>query len=324
MSRRNQILVGVLVVQLLLAVVVFWPRGSKAGGGEAMLADLDQVIEITVQDNAGHSIVLTKLNGAWVLPEIDDYPVPADKVSALLEKLEAFTTSRLVTKTASSHRRLKVADDAFERRVRLKRQDGVVSTFYLGSSPNYGVIHIRLDKQNQVYMVSDLSLTDVGAQAAGWVDAVYLSIEREQVVELTLENANGEFVFTRSENASAGADDRIWSMAGLGEGETLSQNSVTALLNRVSTLRMIAPVGKQELPKYGLQYPRALVTVKTRDAEGNTHTVVLRVGAKDAESNQYTVIASTSPYYVRVAEYAVQDFIEKTHQDFIEPPPAAQ
>jgi len=60
MNKRNQILAAVLVVQLIVIAVVFWPRNTAAGGGEAVFTDLDQVVQITIADNAGSEIVLTR------------------------------------------------------------------------------------------------------------------------------------------------------------------------------------------------------------------------------------------------------------------------
>jgi hypothetical protein len=133
-------------------------------------------------------------------------------------------------------------------------------------------------------------------------------------VALTLENANGRFEFEKDE---AGA----WTMTDLAADETLSENNVNSLASRVSSLRMLRPLGKTEQDDYGLKEPNAVVTVETRDDEGNTKTYTIRVGAKDDEDNSYVVISSESPYHVRVSEYTVRDFVEKARDGFLELPP---
>ncbi len=57
-----------------------------------------------------------------------------------------------------------------------------------------------------------------------------------------------------------------------------------------------------------------------RSAEA-VETYTLRVGAKDDEDNSYVVSSSESPYYVRVSNYTVKDFVERTRDDFLEQPP---
>jgi hypothetical protein len=48
-----------------------------------------------------------------------------------------------------------------------------------------------------------------------------------------------------------------------------------------------------------------------------------RVGAQDPEDLSYVVISSESPYYVRVSEYTVKDFVENAREGFLVVPPTA-
>ena len=82
-----------------------------------------------------------------------------------------------------------------------------------------------------------------------------------------------------------------------------------------------APLGKMEQDAYGLKAPSAVITVKTRDQAGTIKTSTLRVGAKDEKDSSFVVISSESPYYVRVAGYAVQNFVEKARDYFLQLPP---
>ena len=61
MNRGNQILVGILVVQLVLGVVVFWPRQAAVAAGEPLLAgvEVDQIARVTLRDAAGEQVQLT-------------------------------------------------------------------------------------------------------------------------------------------------------------------------------------------------------------------------------------------------------------------------
>jgi len=61
--------------------------------------------------------------------------------------------------------------------------------------------------------------------------------------------------------------------------------------------------------------------VQSRDDEGKVESLTLRVGAQSGEDNSYVVISSESPYYARAAGYSVEDYLEKTREDFLEPPP---
>ena len=315
MSRTNRILAVVLAIQIVLVAVAFWPKSASVAGGESLLAGLEaeQITQLTISDATGKQIKLAKEMGNWVLPEADDYPCLANKAPEFLEKIVALKTNRLVTQTPASHKRLKVAADAFERRLELELADGTTHRLYLGTSPSYGAIHVRADGQDEVYLAS-LSASEAGVNASNWVDTLYFSLTQDQIVAMTLENGNGRFEFEKDD---AGA----WAMKELAAGETLNENNVTGLANRVASLRMLRPLGKTEQSEYGLQEPRAVITIQTREGEVNTKSYAIRVGAKSDEDNSYVVISSESPYYVRVSEYAVKDFVEKARDDFLELPP---
>jgi hypothetical protein len=315
MSRGNQVLTGILIVQLVVVGLVFWPRAAPAAGGELLLGELqaDQIVEVTIRDQEG-SIRLVKEVGTWVLPDAGDFPCKEDAVSGFLDKLVALKADRLVTQTRSSHGRLKVADDDFERIVEFALADGTSHVLYLGTSPSYSVSHVRVKGQDQVYLVSDLSSMDATTSAGTWIDTQYVTLVQDQVYELTLENANGRFVFTKD-------DAGTWTMSGLGADETFKESAVTSLVSRVSALRMTRPLGTEEKDYYKLGQPLAVLTVRTRDEGGATQTHTLAVGARLVEENAHFTKWSDSPYYVLVAQYTVKEWIEGTRDGFLELPP---
>lgn len=317
MNRTNQILAAVLALQIVLLAVIFWPKpATSIAGGESLFAGLeaDQIVRLTIHGADGEQIQLVEGAEGWGLPEADDYSTLEDKVPELLDKIVALTADRLVTQTSASHKRLKVADDAFERLIEFELADGTGHKLYLGSSPTFQVIHVRADDQDEVYLASGLSPSDAGVQAANWVDTEYFSVDKDQMVALTLENENGRFEFEKD-------DAGTWTMKGLAADETLNQNNVKGLASRAASVRMLRPLGKEAQDDYGLDSPSATVTIETKDDEGNVKTYTLQVGAQSEEDNSYVVTSSESPYYVRVSSHIVQDFTQKGRDNFLELPP---
>ncbi len=311
MKRHNQILAGVLAVQIILSVVVFWPRSSSAVEREPLFPDLqaDDVVALTITDADGNSISLRKVTGDWTLPDADDYPAQADKIGPLLDKIAGLTTGRLVTRTDASHKQLQVAQDDFVRRVEFETTDGTRHILYLGSSPSYGATHFRVDGQSETYLTDAITSWDVNASASSWVDTAYLSVPQADVTRMTLENGNGAFTFVRD-------DEGNWTMEGLAAEETVAEDQVAAVVRQAASVNMTQPLGKEERVAYGMGEPSAVVTLETAN-----RTVTLRVGAKDSDDNSYVVISSESPYYVRVAEFSVKSLVENTRDDFIQTPP---
>lgn len=316
MNRTNQTLAAVLALQIVLVAAIFWPRpATSIASGESLFVGLeaDQIVRLAISDAEDEQIQLTKGATGWVLPQADDYATQENKVPELLDKIVELKANRLVAQTPASHKRLKVADDAFERLIEFELDDGTRHKLYVGSAPTYRVVHVRADDQDEVYLASGLSAADARAQASVWIDTLYLSVPKDQVVALTIENENGGFEFEKD-------DAGTWTMKDLAADETLNESNMPSLVSRLSSLRMLQPLGKVEQDDYGLQDPSAVVTVQTRDEEGTVKDYTLHVGAKSGDDS-YVVISSESPYYVRVSAYTVKDFVEKTRDGFLKLPP---
>lgn len=316
LNRRNLVLVGTLILQMILVAVVLWPRSTESSGeGQSLFPGVEaaQVVALSISDATGETIDLASSAGSWVLPDADNYPCQEGKVPDLLAKLVALRGDSLVTQTGDSHKRLKVAEDDFVRRIEFELADGTRYQLYVGSSPTFSATHIRVEGQNQVYLTSELSSSDAGTQATAWVDRTYFSVTRGDIVELTLENDNGQLGFVK-----VGED---WSLKDLALDEAFSDSSFQSLLSRASSISMLRPLGREDQESYGLQRPTAVVTIRTHSDDGGDKTYTLSIGAQDAQDSSYVIKSSESPYYVRVSEFTVQEFVDKARDDYLELPP---
>jgi hypothetical protein len=303
---------GLLVVQVALSVVVFWPRKTGAAAAEALFPDVspEDIVELTVSDDTGNSLHLALVGGAWVLADADGYPARLESVTRVLEALTDLQTGRLVTRTEPSHRSLQVAADDFLRRIVFKLSDGSTHAVYLGSSPRYGATHVRVFGQDEVYLTSDLLTWDVGTAPGAWVDTTYVSVPREEITSLKVTNANGTFELTQGPPGPDG--EPTWSLVGLESDDTLDDAIVNSLVSRAATVNMAEPLGKEERASFGLAAPSALVTIDTAD-----ETIAIAVGASDAEEQFYTVKASTSAYYASVSVWSLRDLVEYSRDDLL-------
>lgn len=315
LGRFSQILIACLAIQLVIVGIVFWPTRAASGAGGLVLDsfEMEDVSSLTITDDTGKQIVLQKGAAGWVLPEAGDYPVKIDKVTELLDSLVGLSTNRLVTRTAASHKRLQVANDDFARQIIVDTAGGESYILYLGSA-NVGSTHVRLAGQNETYLTGDLSVWQINPGASSWVDVDYFHVEREDITAITLQNANGEFHVEKDATGE-------WTMAGLAEDEQLETSIVTALTSRVSSIRLVEPIGVKKEAWLGLDPPQATVSLTTKAEGEGEQAYTIRVGAKN-ESDNYAVSASTSPYYVWVGSFAVQDFLERDREAFLAKPEA--
>ena len=311
MNKLNRILAGLLVLQIVVAAVVLWPRPAASGESASLLPGVeeDNIVGLTIADANDRSITLARIDGAWVLPDAGNYPADETKVTTLVTKIVGLKADRVVTQTSASHKRLKVAEDDFERRIDVELADGSRQRLYVGNSPTWQAAHVRADGQDEVYLTGELTAQDAGFEATSWVDTLYLSIPRDQIVRITVENAQGTLDLEK--------EGETWTLQGLAPDETLDEAKVNGLLNRVTSVSLLEPLGRDGAAAYGLDQPLAVVTVYTDD--GATH--VLRVGAQDPEDMSYVIASSDSDYYVRVREFVVQNLVEYGKQDLLVPPP---
>ncbi len=316
MTRAKWILLSGLVLQLALTAFVYWPRGAPAAADTPLLVDFDpgQVSGLTIQDDSGDQIRFTRRDGVWVLPEADDFPADNAKIRTMLEKLQAIRTGRLVTRTAASHARLQVAQEQFLRRITVEYPDGNRQVIYLGSSAGPKATHVRLADQNEVYLTGDITIWEAPARANTWVNTSYLQLAQEEITGAVLTNANGVFTFVQDESGG-------WTMPDLEEGEVFLSDNLDFMLNRLSNLHLLEPLGKSVEPHYGLDSPQAVVELTLTDASGNSRPVVVKVGVQDPRDENYIVSASTSEYIVKVAKNTVDGLVHHSRADFLEPPP---
>ncbi len=343
-ERLNQLLVGLLVIQVILSVVVLWPKAPAAAQAEPLFPALTageedgeedgeepaengvDIVDLRITDAEGNEVHLARVDGEWVLPEAGDFPARLDRIQPILEGIAGLNTARLVTRTDASHKQLQVAKSDFSRRITFETTDGEAYTLFLGSSPSYGATHFRVAGQKETYLTSDLSAWEIGATAVTWIDAQYQNVALSDVQQMTLENENGVFVFFREETDDDEDDDddeeetgaeAPWTMEGLEADETLAPTRITAMIRQAAVINMLAPLGREEKAEYGLDDPTAVATLELADK-----TVTVRVGARAGAQldDGYVVKSSESPYYVHVAEYSVQNLVENGRDDFLETP----
>lgn len=318
MTSVQKILAIVLVLQVILAGIIFWSQRPVSVESGPLLSDFEaeNVVALKIENGEGDNVELAKLNGAWVLSSGGDYPADQEAVSTLLDKLAAIQTDRLVTRTKDSHKRLQVAADDFSHRVQLELDSGATDELFFGTSPNPRSIHVRLADQNEVFLTGELLSHEVDAVVSNWIDPTYVNLDREQVSAMMLENANGAFELQKT--------DDEWTLLGLEEGEEFDPAGANSLLGQLASMRMTAPLGTEEQPEYGLVNPSASLAVTVEDGAGAERVYTLAVGALDPQSDTYVVKWSDSDYYVTIARFTGNRLIDVTRDDFITAPPAVE
>lgn len=315
-SRWIPLLVLLLLLQLALTALVYWPRASSTSAGEPLLAGFDpaQVQAVTISDGNERSLRVARQAGGWVLPDAGDFPVKGEKVTGLLDKIAALQRDRLVGSQETTLTQLNVSDASFTRRIAMEMADGATHTLYVGDGPRFRTGHVRLGGENSAYLSLDFSPDESAIRMGDWIDVSFVRIAEASVQKMTLENSNGLFDFYRDEAGQ-------WQMAGLAEGESFNPNNLVSLLTTLSSLNMTEPLGKEEKAEYGLDNPTARVSVEYTDDSGAAKSAEIRIGALDESQSYYVVSSSESPYLVHISKFSLERFVERTREEFLQQPP---
>lgn len=325
MSKLNKLLILALGLQVLMIL------GMRLDDDRTHVVqpvtvleklDADQVTKVQVfgapQEKDGppqNSVTLSKVNGKWGVADADDYPVDGKKVEDFLKSLAKLRSRTTVLTKATYHDKLQVSDKKYVRKIVLTA-GAEERTLFVGSSPSFKNVHVRLAGKDEVLLVSDFASSDAGDRAWSWVDRTYVKYGDDQVWKVKVQNKKGSVDLERD---PAG---KQW--AALGVNKPLDESAVSELVRKASTINVESPVGKALKPEYGLDNPLATVTLITGTSTiagappPSTETVTVKIGAKIEAENQYYVKASTKEHVVRVAGWSVEPLLEKSKDDLLE------
>ncbi len=174
----TKLLSGLLVFQIFLAGAMYFgnQQESDFDTDKPLLAIASTDVQKLVIQGEDSSAILEKSDSGWVLPELQGLPVNVSKVDEILEKLESAKTGWPVASSSSSHERLEVADDAFQRKISIGLESGGEKQLLMGTSPGYRSIHARVEGEDDIYNVK-LAKFDFPDSHDDWLDRNLLELE---------------------------------------------------------------------------------------------------------------------------------------------------
>lgn len=340
LNRTNLYLAALLALQvILLAVVAVTSTGTESRMVAPILSEvaIADVGRLLIADNLENEMTFARGESGWVLPDADDFPLDSAKIDEMLAKLAAMDTRRLVASNPANFARLEVKDDDFRRRITLQAGESS-AVLYLGGSGGANTVYVRRGDENEVYLGSGLSSWELSTQVSTWLDANYVDVPVDDLLEINVRREDGSFTFLR--------DGDNWTYAGLGEGEVFEDTRMPLVSRNAATIRMQAPLGLEALAEYGLDAPAVVVDVRYRQllepetesadepAEGAAETVdepaepeyteatySLTFGAT-MEDGDIVLKSSEAEYYVLARDTVLNAFTNLVHAELVKPPEA--
>jgi len=297
MNKTNKILSVLLAIQLLLTGYLFWSGHRPATATVELLAGLNasQVQRVVISESDDKQVVLRRNDKGWLVELAPDreYPADREKVETMLSRLAGLQSGRLVSRTKSGQRRLKVTGDLYNRKVELVTDKGT-RTLYLGTSPSYQSVHVRVGDSDEVYLVRDLAAWELPGEPSGWWQGRYLDFDPAQVLEVEVSNRQGTLHLIRES-----AKDP-WRLDGAGpQPDAKKVASLLPALCRVTINQVVADSAWE--PKGD---PEA--TVQLKSAGGQEE---LNIWPRAGENSDYPVKVAGSQFYAKAGSYVVEPIL---------------
>ncbi|MCC6219649.1 MAG: DUF4340 domain-containing protein [Deltaproteobacteria bacterium] len=301
----------ILAIQVILIVFMHLGGDELATyvANQPLMAFNDKIVDrIVIEEKEKSPLIIAKGENGWLLPENHDFPIEKTKLDGILNSINQIKRPYAVGNTELAAKKLRVASDDFEKKVVFYQKEQPVGSLFMGTSPVYKKVHVRVNEEAEIFEVPFDSYA-LNADKSNWQDNAYLHLDKESIAKLSL---NG-FVLERKEGAA-------FAVSKLSENESTRSDKANELLEKVSNISFSDVIGKEPKPEHKdyqevLSYTVGLKSEKTRE---------YKFRAKDKEATDYVLKISDDPYYFEVKKYVVEDLEKAKREDLIEVKAALQ
>jgi hypothetical protein len=296
------ILAAVLALQVVVAVGVNMSQHDYRAfeaEGNLLAFDMKTVDRIRIDGDAGASVLLDKQENQWRLPELNDFPADQGNVKRLLERLAKLEKGLPVATTQGAAKRFKVAKASFERKLTLLQDDQAQATLYVGTSPDFRKVHVRLPDESDIRSV-EFNTYEVGVKPEDWIDKAILAYKADDIKRVVLSD------FTLQQQ-----DDKLV-VSGLAEDEETVENETKRLFDRIAGLNIRSVLNMTEAPNEGQDEAALRYTIDLKSGETREYRF-----SKPAEADDYVLKVSHRDELFQVDTWLVDTIKEVTRDKLV-------
>jgi len=309
--RLQRSLAALLVFQVCLVVVSWWPRGGPQEPHPLFAFQAADVTRVRIARKPAEGqperwLELARDDGhGWRIESASGYPADPARVDALLTKLTGISVRSPIATRATSHDALQVGERQYGRRIELTTAEGG-HELWIGAAASNSV-NLRLAGSPDVYGVKGLSEWSLADDARSYWNPIYVAAPLAEITALDVQNAQGPLHFRRNESG--------WSLEGAPPDRSLDTKAVEDFLGSLLEVRLSEPVGTEPLPAQGLDGSlRVTWTLTSSDSSLGGGYVV---GAEEGPS--VYVKSDTHPFVVRAAKAGFERLRKARLEDFLTP-----
>jgi len=320
---KRWIIVCALLV-LVQAGLTLWTNfgqsndGVQSAKGPLLAVQAGAINGLQLEDNQGHTLVLTKVKEHWVLPASGNFPADSIRIKGLIDQLVALQRGWPEATTTEAATRFKVAPENFVHKLTLFSGDKPLKVIYFGSSPGLRKLYLRVEKDPQIHAMT-LAPRDLETTADDWIDTTVLHLKAEQIARVHLSGLELE----------QGKDGL--QPVPMEAGEELRKEQRDMLVNRLTGLSISAILGEHVKPEYGLDHPAFAYDLTLKDGTTITYQFGQKpkpAAGKDGASaqmgdNSYVVKVSNQKQLLRVDGWQVDELKTATRAGLVKAKAAA-
>ena len=296
MNRLLKILASVLALQAGLAVLLHFTSGNMSAytSDEKLISvEADSWDKIVIEDGEKPALVMMEKNGTWVLPDHYGFPASKTKLDSFTNKLREIKRSWPVATTKGAAKRFKVKEDGYEKKIAFYKGDKKLETLFIGSSPDFRKVHVRVSGDNDIYAI-EFSAYEADVDPDGWVDKDFLHLKEDAIAQIKMPS----FTLARKEGK--------WVVSGLKKSEETVPEESSSLVSKLADISFREVLGTENKPGYRQSSP-ALIIAATMKSGENVNYVFSQ--EKD-EEDIFILKVSSHEYYFKVGQYSVEDLQE--------------
>lgn len=245
MKRYLQVMVVLIALQLIVSVMVMWPKSGDYQADKPFVAiDPALIVSIELSDLQNNRLQLAKTDKQWRIKMADKIALANPiQVESLLQALMTSPAGWPVSTSKETLNRFALADDDYQWKISLANAGGAQSQIvYFGSAAGAAKRHARKSDEATVYALN-YSLADKLVKVRDWLQRDILALSKDDVVKIDA----GDYALIR--------EGDVWRLEGQRDNEVIDQDLVAMFIGRLTGLRVDDVASSELLAKISAEKP---------------------------------------------------------------------
>ncbi len=314
MTNTVKTLIALLGIQ---AVIILWVNRAQketiVDTNKPLIAlDFTTLDKIVVSTSEKESCEIVKKENSWSLPAYYDFPASSEKVTELFKAFSELKESWPAGKTLLAAKQFLTTAEKFEKKFDLYKDGKLLQTVYIGNSPSFKKVHIRVEGNEKTY-IGSFSSYEYASKASSWANQSLYGVAKSDLV--SFEKDNLQLV--------AKEETKTFEWVDLQASEKMNDSETSLLINAAINPRFEKVLGKDS---YAVGEKSFSYTLKLKTGDSIQYEFFKPLKKEDKEdkkeekAKQESLVLKVSkyPYYFGVSSSEVTDIINLDRKQLLQ------